>query len=166
MFLNNEICWVSLTARAWTSVSSERSFQRRRWSRRGCWVSCGCGGSDPAPRRRPGCSSRCQETSCIQTRTYEHDYHAARILQGERGELRTCRKLTEHNRMFFRRSSPDGGSLKEAAVVRQETEFLPPGHYHGAHPTSHTAPLLHKTCRHILHTFRHFYDPLHSPHIL
>lgn len=63
LFLTNEICWVSLTARAWTSVSSGRSFQKRRWSRTGCWGSCGCGGSDPVPRRRPGCSSRCQETS-------------------------------------------------------------------------------------------------------
>lgn len=63
LFLTNEICWVSLTARAWTSVSSGRSFQKRRWSRTGCWGSCGCGGSDPAPRKRPGCSSRCRETS-------------------------------------------------------------------------------------------------------
>lgn len=59
-----------LTAQAWTSASSEQSFRTPRWNKTGCWVSCGCGGSAPAPRKRPGCSFHCQETSWFTHKTH------------------------------------------------------------------------------------------------
>lgn len=64
-----------LTAQAWTSVSSEQSFQRHHWNTTGCWVSCDCGGNVPMPGRRPGCSSHCQGTSWFTNK----DEHAAAV---------------------------------------------------------------------------------------